>query len=56
MLELHRRKADKSLPQSEKEDRERKVARTDREIDALVYDLYGLTDEERRLVEGMAKG
>ena len=25
---------------------------TDREIDALVYELYGLTDEEVRIVEG----
>ena len=30
---------------------EREIARTDREIDALVYDVYGLTREERRLVE-----
>ncbi|MBI2303592.1 MAG: hypothetical protein HYU86_02450 [Chloroflexi bacterium] len=50
MLELHRRKADKSLPQSEREDLEREIARTDREIDVLVYDLYGLTEEERRRV------
>ncbi|MBI2303598.1 MAG: N-6 DNA methylase [Chloroflexi bacterium] len=56
MLELHKRKGDKSLPQSEKEDIQREIARTDREMDALVYDLYGLTEEERRLVEGMAKG
>ena len=26
-------------------------AATDREIDALVYELYGLTDEEIRIVE-----
>jgi hypothetical protein len=25
---------------------------TDREIDRLVYDLYGLTDEEIKTVEG----
>ena len=28
------------------------IAATDRQIDLLVYDLYGLTDEEVRLVEG----
>ncbi|MBI4297040.1 MAG: N-6 DNA methylase [Chloroflexi bacterium] len=51
MLEFHRRKADSSLPQSEREDMERDIARTDGEIDDLVYDLYGFTREERRLVE-----
>jgi hypothetical protein len=30
----------------------RQVESTDRQIDALMYDLYGLTDEEIRLVEG----
>ncbi len=30
---------------------EERIAKTDREIDSLVYDLYGLTDEERALVE-----
>jgi hypothetical protein len=28
------------------------LAATDRQIDRLVYDLYGLTDEEIALVEG----
>jgi len=28
------------------------IARTDKEIDTLVYELYGLTDEEIRIVEG----
>jgi len=31
---------------------ERPIGATDREIDALVYTLYGLTDEEIRIVEG----
>ena len=30
---------------------ERRIEATDREIDRLVYDLYGLTDEEIALVE-----
>ena len=29
----------------------RQIEATDREIDALVYELYGLTGEEIRLVE-----
>jgi hypothetical protein len=31
-----------------------KIAQLDRLIDALVYDLYGLTDEEIAIVEGRA--
>jgi hypothetical protein len=31
---------------------EREIASTDAEIDELVYELYGITDEERKLVEG----
>ncbi|MBM4459130.1 MAG: hypothetical protein FJ011_15440 [Chloroflexi bacterium] len=30
----------------------RRIARVDREIDRLVYELYGLTEEEIRIVEG----
>ena len=30
----------------------RDVASTDRAIDRLVYELYGLTDEEIKIVEG----
>lgn len=31
---------------------EREIASSDREIDALVYELYGITDEERKIIEG----
>jgi hypothetical protein len=30
---------------------EHRIAATDRQIDWLVYDLYGLTEEEIRIVE-----
>jgi len=30
----------------------RQIAATDRQIDQLVYELYGLTEEEIRIVEG----
>jgi hypothetical protein len=33
---------------------QRQMDATDKRIDALVYELYGLTDEEIRLVEGSA--
>ena len=32
------------------------IAATDKEIDALVYELYGLTEEEIRVVEGAGNG
>ena len=32
---------------------ERELASTDAEIDELVYALYGMTDEERTIVENM---
>lgn len=51
MLGLHKRLAAAGSPQ-EKELLQRQIAYTDREIDALVYELYGLTDEEIRIVEG----
>ena len=38
--------------QQEKEMLKREIAATDRQIDALVYELYGLTEEEIRIVEG----
>ncbi len=30
---------------------EREIASTDAEIDGVVYELYGITDEERKIVE-----
>ena len=48
MLELHKRTA--QTPQ-EQERLARDIASTDREIDKLVYELYGLTAEEIKIVE-----
>jgi hypothetical protein len=31
---------------------QRQIEATDRQIDSLVYELYGLTEEEIRIVEG----
>jgi hypothetical protein len=36
----------------DKEALDRQIASTDREIDRLVYELYGLTEEEIQIVEG----
>lgn len=50
MLQLHKLLAARS-PQ-ESETLERQIKSTDRQIDELVYELYGLTEEERKVVEG----
>jgi hypothetical protein len=49
MLDLH--KQTPATPQ-EHEQLQRQIAATDRQIDTLVYQLYGLTDDEIALVEG----
>lgn len=52
MLDLNQRKHSGRLAPSELERIEREIAATDAEIDSLVYDLYGITKEERKIVEG----
>ncbi len=49
MLELHKRQAAASA--SDRELYQRQIDATDREIDKLVYELYGLTDEGIKIVE-----
>lgn len=48
MLEMHRHP---STTPHEDEQLQRAIAATDTEIDRLVYELYGLTDEEIKIVE-----
>ncbi|MCH8316320.1 MAG: N-6 DNA methylase [Planctomycetes bacterium] len=50
MLDLHKRLAAAKSPH-DKERIPRDIEATDRQIDKLVYDLYGLTDEEIAIVE-----
>ena len=50
MLELNRKK-NVLPPSSERERIEREIAVTDEKIDEIVYGLYGLTEEEIRVVE-----
>ncbi|MBI5297910.1 MAG: Eco57I restriction-modification methylase domain-containing protein [Chloroflexi bacterium] len=49
MMDLHRRNP--RTPQ-EKESLAREIESTDKRIDSLVYELYGLTEEEIKIVEG----
>jgi hypothetical protein len=52
MLELNKKKHSGKLAPSELDRLEREIASTDREIDELVYELYGIAGDERRVVEG----
>jgi hypothetical protein len=52
MLELHKRQAAARTP-ADRELYARQIEATDREIDNLVYELYGLTEEEIAIVEGV---
>ena len=53
MMDLHERLAKAKAP-DDKTKLQRQIDATDHEIDRLVYDLYGLTEEEIAIVEGKA--
>jgi hypothetical protein len=55
MLELHRQSAS-ARTSHERELIDGQIAITDRQINELVYKLYGLTDEEVRMVEEGTRG
>jgi hypothetical protein len=50
MLALHKKKNSVKAAH-ERTAIERQIAATDRQIDGLVYELYGLTDDEIKIVE-----
>ena len=50
-VDLHARLAAEGVPH-EKAALQRRIELTDRQIDALVYELHGLTAEEIVMVEG----
>jgi hypothetical protein len=52
MLELNKKRHSGKLAPPELERLEREIAATLREIDELVYESYGITDEERKIIEG----
>lgn len=51
MLELNKQLS-KAKTEQDKTVIQRQIEGTDKEIDKLVYELYGLTDEEIKVVEG----
>jgi hypothetical protein len=50
MLDL--RKRERGTKGHELEQLKRQIEKTDREIDERVYELYGITEKERRIIEG----
>ena len=52
MLELNNKKHSGKLTPSELECLELEIAPTDAEIENLVYELHGITVEERKIIEG----
>ena len=50
MLALHNKLATATIP-ADKQLYQRQIEATDRQIDALVYELYALSDEEIKIVE-----
>lgn len=50
MLELHKKK-NAFPPSAEREKIEREIKVTDERIDEIVYGLYEVTDEERKIIE-----
>jgi type I restriction-modification system DNA methylase subunit len=50
MLDLHKQLAEAKIPQAQTM-LKRQIEATDRQIDRLVYELYGLTEEEIRIIE-----
>ena len=50
MLQLHKDSETARTPQS-KELVKRQIEATDKQLDALVYELYGLTEDEIKIVE-----
>ena len=54
MLDLHKKLAAAKTP-NEKTVLQRQITATDGQIDRLVYDLYGLTADEIKLIEESTK-
>ena len=52
MLDLHKRRNSGKLAPSEMDHLDREINGVDAEIDDLVFRLYGITDEERKIVGG----
>jgi len=52
MLELNKQKHFGKLASTQIERVDREIAPTDREIDRLVFELYGVSEQEEMIIEG----
>jgi hypothetical protein len=52
MQELNKQNHSGKLAPSQRDRVDLKIASTNADINELVYELYGITDEERKIVEG----
>ena len=55
MLSLNKKLQEDNLSQLEKQKLEQEIKKTDNEIDELVYQLYGITEEEKKIIEESLK-
>ena len=55
MLSLNKQLQEERLSQFEKEKIGHEINKTDSEIDELVYQLYGITEEEKKIIEESLK-
>ena len=55
MLSLNKKLQEERLSQHEKEKIQQEIKKTDNEIDELVYQLYGITEEEKKIIEESLK-
>ncbi|HEV2234640.1 MAG TPA: N-6 DNA methylase [Terriglobia bacterium] len=53
MLKCNKQKHSGKLAPSQTDRMEREIVATDAEIDAVVYELYGITDDERKIIQGV---
>ncbi len=52
MLELNKQKHSGKLAPSQVERVDREIAATDAETDKLVYELYDISEQEKKIIEG----
>ena len=55
MLSLNKQLQEEKLSQFEKEKIANEITKTDNEIYELVYKLYGITEEEKKIIEESLK-
>lgn len=53
MPDINKKKHSGKLAPSQTDRMEREIVATDAEIDAVVYELYGITDDERKIIQGV---